>query len=80
MKMNSDVEPIPTGYWVRNATNIFFTDFGPGVYTVVAGDEWDTMCSSSFHSFEIKVTKVHDVQRRKVFTHFHLHTCLDTKL
>jgi hypothetical protein len=48
MKMNSDVEPIPTGYWVRNYTNIFFTDFDPGVYTVVAGDEWGTMVVRHF--------------------------------
>jgi hypothetical protein len=48
MKMNSDVEPIPTGYWVRNDTNIYFTDFIPGVYTVVAGDEWGTMVIRHF--------------------------------
>ena len=48
MKMNSDVEPIPTGYWVRNYTNIFFTDFDPVVYTVVAGDEWGTMVVRHF--------------------------------
>jgi hypothetical protein len=43
MKMNSDVEPTPTGYWIRNDMNIFFTDFDPSVYTVVAGDEWGAM-------------------------------------
>jgi hypothetical protein len=48
IKMNSDVEPILTGYWVRNYTNIFFTDFDPGVYTVVAGDEWGTMVVRHF--------------------------------
>jgi hypothetical protein len=31
MKMNSDVEPTPMGYWVRNHTNIYFTDFISGV-------------------------------------------------
>ena len=48
MKMNSDVEPTPTGYWIRNDMNIFFTDFDPGVYTVVAGDEWGTMVVRHF--------------------------------
>jgi len=38
-EMNSDVRPMPMGYW--NGSTI--TDFEQGVYTVVAGDEWGTL-------------------------------------
>jgi hypothetical protein len=32
-----------TGYWTGNAPNATLTDFQPGVYTVVAGDEWGAL-------------------------------------
>ena len=38
-EMNSDVQPMPMGYW--NGSTI--TDFEQGVYTVVAGDEWGAL-------------------------------------
>ena len=43
MEMNTEFEPAPTGYWASNNLNAAFTDFGPGVYTVAAGDEWGTL-------------------------------------
>jgi hypothetical protein len=38
--MNAEFEPAPTGYWASNNVGATFTNFEPGVYTVVAGDEW----------------------------------------
>ena len=40
MEMNTEFEPAPTGYWASNNIGAVFTHFEPGVYTVVAGDEW----------------------------------------
>jgi hypothetical protein len=39
LKMNSLVQPALFGYW----TGTEFNDYIPGVYTVVAGDEWGAM-------------------------------------
>jgi len=39
LKMNSLLQPALFGYW----TGTEFNDFIPGVYTVVAGDEWGAM-------------------------------------
>jgi hypothetical protein len=36
LKMNSPVQPALFGYWVDTE----FTDFSPGDYTVLGGDEW----------------------------------------
>ena len=41
--MNTEFEPAPTGYWASNDVGAAFTNFGPGVYTVVAGDEWGAL-------------------------------------
>jgi hypothetical protein len=41
--MNAEFEPAPTGYWASNEVGAAFTNFGPGVYTVVAGDEWGAL-------------------------------------
>ena len=30
------------GYWTNSGSNSF-SNFNPGVYTVVAGDEWEAM-------------------------------------
>jgi hypothetical protein len=38
-EMNSDVQPIIMGYW--NGSTL--TDFEPGMYTAVAGDEWGAL-------------------------------------
>jgi hypothetical protein len=43
MEMKTEFEPAPTGYWIGNAPNATLTDFQPGVYTVVAGDEWGAL-------------------------------------
>ena len=40
MEMDTEFEPAPTGYWASNDVGATFTNFEPGVYTVVAGDEW----------------------------------------
>jgi hypothetical protein len=39
-QMNAQIDP--TGYWTGNA-NETLTGFAPGVYTVVAGDEWGAL-------------------------------------
>ena len=39
-KMNAGVQP--TGYWT-GSPNAALTNFTPGIYTVVAGDEWGAM-------------------------------------
>jgi len=31
------------GYWTDNSRSAIFTDFEPGIYTVVAGDEWGAL-------------------------------------
>jgi len=41
--MNAEFEPAPTGYWASNNVGAAFTNFEPGTYTVVAGDEWGTL-------------------------------------
>jgi Putative Ig domain len=41
--MNAEFEPAPTGYWASNDVGAAFTNFEPGVYTVVAGDEWGAL-------------------------------------
>jgi hypothetical protein len=41
--MNAEFEPAPTGYWASNNVGATFTNFEPGVYTVVAGDEWGAL-------------------------------------
>jgi len=41
--MNTEFEPAPTGYWANNNVGAAFTNFEPGVYTVVAGDEWGAL-------------------------------------
>ena len=41
--MNAEFEPAPTGYWASNDVSATFTNFEPGVYTVVAGDEWGAL-------------------------------------
>jgi Putative Ig domain len=41
--MNTEFEPAPTGYWANNDIGAAFTRFEPGVYTVVAGDEWGAL-------------------------------------
>jgi hypothetical protein len=43
MGMNTEFEPAPTGYWASNNVGATFTNFEPGVYTVVAGDEWGAL-------------------------------------
>jgi hypothetical protein len=43
MAMNTEFEPAPTGYWASNDVGAAFTNFEPGVYTVVAGDEWGAL-------------------------------------
>ena len=43
MAMNTEFEPAPTGYWASNNVGATFTNFEPGVYTVVAGDEWGAL-------------------------------------
>ena len=41
--MNAEVEPAPTGYWANDNVGAAFTNFEPGIYTVVAGDEWGAL-------------------------------------
>ena len=41
--MNAEFEPAPTGYWASNNVGAAFTNFEPGTYTVVAGDEWGAL-------------------------------------
>ena len=41
--MNTEFEPAPTGYWASNNVGATFSNFEPGVYTVVGGDEWGTL-------------------------------------
>jgi hypothetical protein len=41
--MNTEFEPAPTGYWANNDIGAAFTRFEPGVYTIVAGDEWGAL-------------------------------------
>jgi hypothetical protein len=41
--MNAEFEPAPTGYWASNNVGATFTNFEPGVYTVIAGDEWGAL-------------------------------------
>ncbi len=41
--MDTEFEPAPMGYWVSNNVGAAFTNFEPGVYTVVAGDEWGAL-------------------------------------
>jgi hypothetical protein len=48
MEMNTEFEPAPTGYWANNNIGATFTDFEPGVYTVVGGDEWGTLVIAHF--------------------------------
>jgi hypothetical protein len=43
MEMNTEFEPAPTGYWASNNVGATFTNFEPGVYTVVGGDEWGAL-------------------------------------
>jgi hypothetical protein len=43
MEMNTEFEPGPRGYWASNNIGAAFTLFDPGVYTVVAGDEWGAL-------------------------------------
>ena len=43
MEMDTEFEPAPTGFWARNEVGSTFTNFEPGVYTVVAGDEWGNL-------------------------------------
>ena len=43
--MDSEVQS--TGYWVANP-NETLTDFAPGVYTVVGGDEWGALVVAHF--------------------------------
>jgi hypothetical protein len=43
LEMKTEFEPAPTGYWTGNVQNTTLTDFEPGVYTVVAGDEWGAL-------------------------------------
>jgi hypothetical protein len=43
MAMNTEFEPGPRGYWASNNIGAAFTLFEPGVYTVVAGDEWGAL-------------------------------------
>jgi len=43
LEMKTEFEPAPTGYWASNAPNATLTNFEPGVYTVVAGDEWGAL-------------------------------------
>jgi len=43
MEMDTEFEPAPTGYWASNEVGSTFTNFEPGVYTVVAGDEWGNL-------------------------------------
>ena len=43
MEMNTEFEPAPTGYWASNNVGATFSNFEPGVYTVVGGDEWGTL-------------------------------------
>jgi hypothetical protein len=43
LEMKTEFEPAPTGYWTSNAPNATLTNFQPGVYTVVAGDEWGAL-------------------------------------
>jgi hypothetical protein len=43
MEMDTEFEPAPTGYWASNDVGATFTNFEPGVYTVVAGDEWGAL-------------------------------------
>jgi hypothetical protein len=43
MEMNTEFEPGPRGYWASNNIGAAFTLFEPGVYTVVAGDEWGAL-------------------------------------
>ena len=42
-EMNAEFEPAPTGYWASNEVGATFTNFEPGVYTVIAGDEWGAL-------------------------------------
>jgi hypothetical protein len=46
--MNAEFEPAPTGYWASNNVGATFTNFEPGVYTVVAGDEWGALVEVHF--------------------------------
>jgi len=46
--MNTEFEPAPTGYWASNNVGATFTNFEPGVYTVVAGDEWGALVEVHF--------------------------------
>jgi hypothetical protein len=43
MAMNIEFEPAPTGYWASDDVDATFTNFKPGVYTVVGGDEWGAL-------------------------------------
>ena len=43
LEIKTEFEPAPTGYWASNAPNATLTNFEPGVYTVVAGDEWGAL-------------------------------------
>jgi hypothetical protein len=39
-------ELVANGYWTKDSTddyNSSFSNFNPGVYTVVAGDEWGAL-------------------------------------
>ena len=46
--MNAEFEPAPTGYWASNEVGAAFTNFEPGVYTIVAGDEWGALAVVHF--------------------------------
>jgi hypothetical protein len=43
--MNSEVQS--TGYWVASPSETL-TNFAPGIYTVVGGDEWGTLVVANF--------------------------------
>ena len=43
MEMNTEFEPAPTGYCASNNVGATFTNFEPGVYTVIGGDEWGAL-------------------------------------
>jgi hypothetical protein len=38
-----DAEYTETGYWTGAAPNAIQQNFDPGVYTVIAGDEWGAL-------------------------------------
>jgi hypothetical protein len=55
ISLNSKPEPINmttnvtlTGFWIGSCCNATFSNFTPGIYTVVGGDEWGALVTLHF--------------------------------